>query len=436
VFDARVSSFTAPPPPEVPARLARIARAAPLLPASPAAAATLLASGGAARVLDVGTGAGALVPHLLAAGATHVLGIDLSEGMLSAAAASHPPPSGAAAPLGNAPGVRFRRADVADLPAHEGPFAAVYFNAVFGNVYDQRDALARAALLLAHGGHVVVSHPLGARYVASLRAEDAAVVPHTLPDAAGWEQMLKGLPLRLVSFVDEPDLYIATLQLPRLYALPEALGAVRLSGRVVRGFGRGSRQMGVPTANLPPEEIDPATLAALPRGVYYAWAALAGEAGPPRKAVLNIGARPTFADGTGDTVRPRARARARVARKCPHRLPTLPTAPFPRSEGAKTRAMPPRNHATHSHTRAHTFRRNVPFLFLPQVEVHVMHDFGREFYGEELRVRVLGFMRPELKFSGIAALVARIRADVGAGAAMLDAEESVAAADDPWLRFE
>ncbi len=65
-----------------------------------------------------------------------------------------------------------------------------------------------------------------------------------------------------------------------------------------------------------------------------------------------------------------------------------------------------------------------------------MHDFGREFYGEELRVRVLGFMRPELKFAGIAALVARIRADVGAGAAMLDAEESVQAADDPWLRFE
>ena len=42
---------------------------------------------------------------------------------------------------------------------------------------------------------------------------------------------------------------------------------------------------------------------ALPRGVYYGWAALEGDAGVPRKAVLNIGQRPTFADGTGDTVR-------------------------------------------------------------------------------------------------------------------------------------
>jgi riboflavin kinase len=65
-----------------------------------------------------------------------------------------------------------------------------------------------------------------------------------------------------------------------------------------------------------------------------------------------------------------------------------------------------------------------------------MHDFGRDFYGQELRVVALGFMRPELKFSGIPELVARIRADVGAAAALLDAPANAAAADDAWLRFE
>ena len=107
----------------------------------------------------------------------------------------------------------------------------------------------------------------------------------------------------------------------------------------------------------------------LARGVYYGWARLAGEAGPPRKAVLNIGRRPTFADGAGDSI-----------------------------------------------------------------EVHVLADMGRDFYGETMRVLALGFMRPELKFAGLNDLVARIRADVGQAAAMLDAPESAAAAEDAFIR--
>ena len=62
-----------------------------------------------------------------------------------------------------------------------------------------------------------------------------------------------------------------------------------------------------------------------------------------------------------------------------------------------------------------------------------MHDFGRDFYGERLRVLVLGFMRPELRFASMPELVARIRADIGAGAALLDAPENVAAGRDAFL---
>jgi len=201
------------------------------------------------RVLDVGTGTGALVPHLLAAGATHVLGCDVSAAMVAAAARQVPPPG----PCGNARGARFRCGDVADLPAYEGPFDAAFFNAVFGNVHDQRDALVRAALLLRPGGCCVVSHPLGAAYVAQLREQEPAVVPHTLPDARGWAALLQGLPLRLEALVDDAGFYCATLRLPPRLALPD--GPRRLRAKVVRGFGRGSRQMGVPTANMDTEEL-------------------------------------------------------------------------------------------------------------------------------------------------------------------------------------
>lgn len=56
------------------------------------------------------------------------------------------------------------------------------------------------------------------------------------------------------------------LQVPEGYAHPRA--PIRLSGSVVTGFGRGSKQLGVPTANLPPEPLA-AELKELPAGVYF-----------------------------------------------------------------------------------------------------------------------------------------------------------------------
>lgn len=54
--------------------------------------------------------------------------------------------------------------------------------------------------------------------------------------------------------------------MPEGYAHPAA--PIRLSGAVATGYGRGSRQLGVPTANLPPEPLA-AQLAGLPDGVYF-----------------------------------------------------------------------------------------------------------------------------------------------------------------------
>ena len=57
--------------------------------------------------------------------------------------------------------VRTWQGNVIDLPAFQGPFDAVFFNAVFGHIPDQKAALTAAALRLKPGGHVVVSHPRG-----------------------------------------------------------------------------------------------------------------------------------------------------------------------------------------------------------------------------------------------------------------------------------
>lgn len=59
------------------------------------------------------------------------------------------------------------------------------------------------------------------------------------------------LPLQLVEAVDDASGYCMVLQVAELYALQG--GARFMEGEVVVGFGRGSKQMGVPTANISPE---------------------------------------------------------------------------------------------------------------------------------------------------------------------------------------
>ena len=68
-----------------------------------------------------------------------------------------------------------------------------------------------------------------------------------------------------------------------------------MRGEVSEGYGRGSKKLGVPTANLP-SSLFSDRLQDVPTGVYLGWAALE-ETQPgssPVKAVVNIGFSPTF----------------------------------------------------------------------------------------------------------------------------------------------
>lgn len=354
-------SLLAPHPPSRSPALPLLQRLARIV----AAAAPAWAGRPVPRVIDVGSGTGALIPHLRAAGVEDILAVDVSAAMLAAGLARHgrpaPPPL-----LGNTPALRLWTGDIESVPPFEGPVDAVFFNAVFGNVHDQRGALDAAAGLARPGGRVVLSHPLGRAWHGRLREAHPDSVPHTLPDGAGLTALVAGLPLRLVSLTDEADCYAAVLEVPPAYALPTPL---LLEGPVVAGFGRGSRQLGTPTANLPPDQVVASFGPAGPSlGVYFGWARLLAPPpgsppadGDPHPAVLNVGRRPTMEGGAGGDL---------------------------------------------------------------TVEVHVLHAYGADFYGAPLRVAVGGFLRPERAFAGgIPALVAQIAADIGAARAALGAPE-------------
>lgn len=100
-------------------------------------------------------------------------------------------------------------------------------------------------------------------------------------------------------------------------------------GEVVQGFGRGSKQLGCPTANFPEEVVNklPEDLEA---GVYYGFAQVSG--GDVHKMAMNIGWNPFY------------------------------------------------NNTKKS------------------MEAHLLHKFDSDFYGEELRIVILGYLRGEKKF--------------------------------------
>ena len=81
---------------------------------------------------------------------------------------------------------------------------------------------------------------------------------------------------------------------------PTTVAPIRLAATVVKGFGRGSKELGIPTANLAADEVR-AALARVEAGIYYGWALLRGR---PYKACVSVGWNPTFDDVKEKTVEP------------------------------------------------------------------------------------------------------------------------------------
>ncbi|KAK9837087.1 hypothetical protein WJX81_001891 [Elliptochloris bilobata] len=146
----------------------------------------------------------------------------------------------------------------------------------------------------------------------------------------------------------------------------------RLKGTVVKGFGRGSKELGVPTANLDSESLQ-GTLAEMVTGIFSAWASVGparpdGSLTPVYECAMSIGWNPFY-------------------------------------KNEKKTAEP-----------------------------WLLHDFDADFYGEELRLVVVGYIRPERNFDSLEALVARIHEDAAATHEALRSPRLSAAAADPLLQ--
>lgn len=153
------------------------------------------------RVLDVGTGTGALIPALLTAmnGTGAIDAIDISAGMLRVAESK------------GFPGevVAFHRAAVETYGGPISWYDAVMCNAVLPHFDDVDLALSRVAGLLRPGGLVVISHPIGREAVNRIHREAGEVVTEDIvPDGAALARMLEHAGFVDVTVIDEPEFYL------------------------------------------------------------------------------------------------------------------------------------------------------------------------------------------------------------------------------------
>ncbi|KAI5923524.1 hypothetical protein F4810DRAFT_669179 [Camillea tinctor] len=145
---------------------------------------------------------------------------------------------------------------------------------------------------------------------------------------------------------------------------------LRMEGEVISGFGRGSKELGIPTANLPVDSSATPWIDSAKSGVYFGWASLKLA--------------PTHPDSS----------------------------PSPSSSHPSNPPSTPAPSGYQIHPMVMSIGYN-PFYknAVRSAEVHLLHRFASDFYGCPMRLLILGYVREELDYAGLEALVADINID-------------------------
>jgi len=193
-FDELVHLFEPPLPEGVPERLSRIVAAAGILRGQ--------------VVLDVGTGTGILVPEIQKYRPGHIYACDLAKKMLAQLQKNYT-------------GVETILADVRDLALPDASIDVVFINACYPNIADKHGAFSNLSRMLIPDGRVIISHPLGKRFVHTLK-KTLPFALDELPTKSEAEQLLAPYGFEVETFVDEPELYILTISSNLTRILSEA----------------------------------------------------------------------------------------------------------------------------------------------------------------------------------------------------------------------
>ncbi|KAG0321187.1 riboflavin kinase [Linnemannia gamsii] len=194
---------------------------------------------------------------------------------------------------------------------------------------------------------------------------------------------------------------------------PEVPYPIKMNGTVIKGFGRGSKDLGIPTANLPEEAIA-AQEDKMVTGIYYGWAQVVVRTTPESRFLSSTST-------TQDTLAPSSTST----------LPGSTNTNVARSASSSSSSL-----ATSCPATVYPMVMSLgwnPFYKNEKksAEVHIMHNFHRDFYGDDLRVVVLGYIRPELDYTTLEALIEDINIDIEVAHRSLERPDYAAFKEDP-----
>lgn len=146
---------------------------------------------------------------------------------------------------------------------------------------------------------------------------------------------------------------------------PESPFPLQMEGKVIKGFGRGSKELGIPTANLPVDATVTPWISDAKSGVYFGWAAL------------------------------------ELAKDHPNYTPSSSSSSSPAGEAGFS-IFPMVMSIGYNPFYNNTVR---------SAEVHVLDKFAADFYGVDMRLLIVGYIRDEKNYDGLDALIEDINTD-------------------------
>ncbi|KAG8532734.1 uncharacterized protein KY384_002611 [Bacidia gigantensis] len=145
---------------------------------------------------------------------------------------------------------------------------------------------------------------------------------------------------------------------------------IRLSGPIVRGFGRGSSELGIPTANIPIAGLTVGGHTDVESGVYYGWCGVSVDKDGNALTSSEV--------GTNGVQQAKGAVFAMVM--------SIGWNPF--------------------------YKNKVRSVVRTSPMVHILHDFKNNFYGARMNLEILGFIRPEYDYVSKQSLIEDIQFDI------------------------
>lgn len=109
--------------------------------------------------------------------------------------------------------VRCRQGDIVDISSSWSKLDVVFINYLPALVCPLPQIFQALVKMCAPGARVIISDTQGRAQLNLNKQSHPGVIKGDLPDQVELEKLLQGYPIQLVSFRDEPDIYLAVLKI-------------------------------------------------------------------------------------------------------------------------------------------------------------------------------------------------------------------------------